>query len=61
MADVDPKITLLCHKLALVVGEKDCPVYNTIKAQHPNALEEPWSATMGGPYEFVGPKVIPSG
>lgn len=61
MADLDPKITLLRHKLALVIGEEVCPVYNTIKAQHPNALQEPWSATMDGPYKFVGTKVIPSG
>ena len=59
MADLDPKITLLRHKLALVIGEVDCPVYNTIEALHPNALEEPWSATMGGPYKFVGTQAYP--
>lgn len=52
--DQDPKVTLLRRKLALVVGRKECPVYDNVKAEHPNALEEPWSADMSGPYKYVG-------
>lgn len=51
--DQDPKVTLLRRKLALVVGRKECPVYDNVKAEHPNALEEPWSADMSGPYKYV--------
>ena len=57
MEDLDPKIILLRSKLALVVGEDECPVYNTIIAEHPRALDEPWSATMKEPYKFVGKEI----
>lgn len=54
MANEHPTITLFRHKLALVMGREHCPVYDTIKTQHPHALEEPWSANMSGPYIYVG-------
>lgn len=54
MADQDPKITLLRSKLALLMGREECPVYDSIKAQHPHALEEPWSEDMSGPHKRVG-------
>ncbi|KAF6230562.1 hypothetical protein HO173_011099 [Letharia columbiana] len=53
MADQDPKITLLRSKLALLMGREECPVYDSIKAQHPHALEEPWSEDMSGPHKRV--------
>lgn len=61
MADLDPKVTLLRHKLALLIGEEHCPVYNTVKTQHPNALDEAWSSTMSEPYTLVGMYLIPHG
>lgn len=61
MADQDPKITLLRSKLALLIGREDCAVYDTIKAQHPHALEEPWSSDMSGHHKHVGTQSVPDG
>ena len=55
----DPKITLLRQKLALLIGREDCPVYDTINAQNPRALEEPWSLDMSGPQKYVGKELVP--
>lgn len=57
----DPKITLLRCKLALLIGPDECPEYDTIKAQRPQALEEPWSDDMSGPIKHVGTHIEPSG
>ena len=59
MADLDPKIALLRCKLALVMGREHCPAYDTIKAQHPYALEEPWLVDMSGPHKHVGKHNVP--
>ena len=53
-----PKVFLLQNKLALVMGQGYCPIYHTIMAQHPHALEEPWSATMSEPYIHVGTHIV---
>lgn len=60
MADLDPKVTLLRHKLALLMGQEHCPVYDTIKSQRPNALDEAWSSTMSEPYTLVGTQLTPN-
>lgn len=61
MADLDPKIALLRHKLALLMGPECCPLYDTIKAEHPQALEEAWSTDMSGKHKHVGTQCTPSG
>ena len=53
-----PKVFLLQNKLALVMGPAYCPIYDTIMAQYPHALEEPWSATMSEPYIHVGTHIV---
>ena len=54
MANQDPKVALLRQKLALVAGKKHCLVYNTIREEHPNALQEPWSTNMTEHPKYVG-------
>ena len=61
MVDRGLKVSLLRRKLALLVGRENCPVYDTIKAQHPHALEEPWSSDMSGPHQYVGKSTVPDG
>lgn len=59
---MDPKVLLLQHKLALVMGPEHCPIYDTINAVHPNALEEPWLDDMSGPsYKFISKHIVPWG
>ena len=60
-AQINPKLILLQHKLALLVGPAECPMYNTISVIHPNALEEPWSSDMSGTEIYVGTQVLPNG
>ena len=50
----DPKVSLLRQKLALVAGKRHCPIYDNIREQHPNALQEPWATAMGTSFKFVG-------
>ena len=56
-----PKITLLRCKLALLIGPKECPEYDNIKAQRPKALEEPWSPDMTGDIIHVGTYIVSCG
>ena len=58
MANQDPKVVLLRLKLALLVGNEFCPIYNVVRGLYPDALQEPWSTTMTGPPKYVGTLVI---
>ena len=53
------QLELLRAKLALAIGPLDVnPFYSEVKANRPNALDEPWSNDMSGPHKHVG-KVLP--
>lgn len=42
-------------KLALAIGDIECNLaYNEIKVARPDALDEPWSNDMSGPYKHIG-------
>lgn len=50
-----PQLELLRAKLALAIGPLDVNLaYHEVKASRPDALSEPWSTDMSGPYKSVG-------
>ena len=54
-ATTSPQLELLRAKLALAIGDIECNLaYYEIRANRPNALDEPWSNDMSEPYKHVG-------
>ena len=50
-----PQLALLRAKLALAIGPVDLNLaYHEVKANRPDALNEPWSTDMSGPHKLVG-------
>ena len=55
LAATTSQLELLRAKLALAIGPLDVNLaYPHVKATRPDALDEPWSADMSGPFKYIG-------